>query len=179
MKQPYNQQEDAVYFIGEDSSRRRGRLRILIFILVCILIVTGTVVINSAFFNEKLPIFQEKITETVNVLPEKSKAPLFNGKYGMAAFPEWLGKHLKYPEGYELMDAKVIVEFTVQTDGSLGQFKIISSPKEKVFQEEVLRVLRQSPRWTPARLANGQAVEVRYTIPVQFSRVRTHIKLNL
>ena len=61
---------------------------------------------------------------------------------------------------------RVIVQFVVETDGSLSNFKVLRSSHTD-FEEEALRIIRNLPRWKPGR-KDGRTVRVRYIVPVVF-----------
>lgn len=61
---------------------------------------------------------------------------------------------------------RVIVQFVVETDGSLSNFIVLRSSHPD-FEEEALRIVRNLPRWKPGR-KDGRTVRVRYIVPVVF-----------
>ena len=61
----------------------------------------------------------------------------------------------------------VIVSFIVETDGSLSDFKIVKSLRDK-YDEEALRVLKAMPRWNPGK-QRGRPVRVSYTLRISFT----------
>jgi TonB family protein len=69
------------------------------------------------------------------------------GPEGWKAF---LFKSLKYPEAAvsNEVQGEVIVEFVVNTDGSVSDIRAISGPKE--LRDESVRVIRESGHWVPA-----------------------------
>lgn len=81
---------------------------------------------------------------------------------------EWISQHIQYPQNaYDShIQGRVIVQFLVKEDGSVGDAKIIRSVFPSL-DEEVLRVVRTLPKFNPAIL-NGKAVEYWFTIPVVF-----------
>lgn len=93
--------------------------------------------------------------------------PEFPG--GQMAFIEYLSKNVKYPES-EInsgVDARVVVTFTVNKDGSISDAKVTKSQGE-AFDSEALRIVKGMPNWTPATLC-GKPVTSKYTLPVRFS----------
>lgn len=113
-----------------------------------------------------------KQLDAVEILPKNAKAPLFDRQYPMEKFYVWIGENLEYPESLETIDAKVVVSFVIDTDGQLGDIAIVSQPEEKAFGEQVVNLLKKCPTWEPARLADGKATTVSYTLPVIFNRVK-------
>ena len=72
------------------------------------------------------------------------------------------------PEGGQ-MPARVVINFTVQKDGTLGLFKVLEAPKEKAYEQTVIELLKRSPQWKPARLSDGEEVNMEFTLPVVFT----------
>lgn len=91
--------------------------------------------------------------------------PQFPG--GEAALLKYITSHLNYPESSD-SQATVILQFVVETDGSIGQAKVIRSVDE-ALDKEAIRVIKSLPKFTPG-YQNGQPVPVWYTVPVRFSR---------
>ncbi|MFL5741771.1 MAG: energy transducer TonB [Flavisolibacter sp.] len=93
------------------------------------------------------------------------REPEFPG--GVSAWSNFLYKHLQVPEELEAGVKKtVVVRFQVSVDGSVTGFEVLQSPA-KVYDEEVIRVLKKMPKWKPA-LQNGQPVARYFTQPVTF-----------
>lgn len=101
--------------------------------------------------------------------------PIYNKVDVMAEFPggaaklmEFLMKNMKFPQEAlkEKVDGRVMVQFVVETDGSLTQAKVVKS-LHPACDAEALRVIKQMPRWTPAKV-KGKMVRSRFTIPVLF-----------
>lgn len=61
---------------------------------------------------------------------------------------------------------KVIIQFVVNVDGTLGDFKALTK-KGYGMEREVIRALKKSPPWTPA-FQNGKAVKAIRVQPVVF-----------
>jgi len=80
----------------------------------------------------------------------------------------YLSTRLKYPvEAREsTIEGIVMAQFIVQTNGTLSDFEIIRS-LSKETDEEVLRLLKSMPTWTPGKL-NGKPVPVKMGLPVRF-----------
>ena len=103
------------------------------------------------------------------VFPVVNSQPMFPG--GSDALKVWVEKTLRYPVLAEEhnQEAYVVVAFWVTHDGSVKNGRIVRSGGE-LFDQEVLRVIRFMPRWTPGR-ENGRPISVRYTMPVTFRLV--------
>ena len=64
------------------------------------------------------------------------------------------------------VQGRVIVTFVVERDGSITELKVVKSVDPSLDREAVL-VVRSMPKWTPGK-QNGEAVRVKYTMPVTF-----------
>ncbi len=108
--------------------------------------------------------------------PEVEKAwegksfPQFEGG-DVNNFFNWLKTQVRYPaEAVEGgITGKVMVSFTVTTDGSLANVKVLQSP-HNLLSEEVLRVIAKSPKWIPAVDENGKKMDVNLVLPISFSQ---------
>lgn len=81
-------------------------------------------------------------------------------KGGEVAFNKFLDTNLIYPK--RCLDAgisdTVWIKFVVSVDGTLSRFNVLNSIVDcPEFTEEVLRVMKLSPRWIPAQY-NGRFV---------------------
>ena len=170
-----NIKEDEVYFLGKQTEAKHHH-KIRIWIIASCIIALFAVCCYWAISSQQSldkDTAKGQMLDVVNVLPKGSYAPRFEGKYNMMDFCKWVAENLKYPKGYETIDAKVVVSLVVQKDGTLGKFKIISAPKNKIFEKTVIALLKSCPKWKPAKLADGSSVDVEYTLPVTFRRTRT------
>ena len=94
------------------------------------------------------------------------QAPEFPG--GENALMAFLSKNVKYPkEAFEnKIEGKVLVEMIIDKEGNTTQARI-SKGTNPYLDKEALRVANSMPKWKPGR-ENGQAVNVKYTFPIQF-----------
>jgi protein TonB len=96
------------------------------------------------------------------------KEPEFPG--GQEAWLKFLQRNLVAPSELEPGEKKtVFIRFVVAADGTVTGFEIIQS-SGKVFDNEVIRVLKKMPKWKPA-IQNGQPVPRFFTQPVTFMGV--------
>lgn len=88
---------------------------------------------------------------------------------GLIAFRSWVMSNLEYPTAaYDNnIEGTVVVHFVIDTEGCLTDTHVVASPHSSLTRE-VLRVLRMSPQWEPAR-QDGKTVLFRYSLPVIFS----------
>ena len=97
-----------------------------------------------------------------------AQKPGFNG--GDAnEFSKYVAQNVVYPEScrQSKIEGRVILEFTVTETGEVGDIRILRSVNSDLDREAV-RVVAQSPIWTPGRDENGKVVPVKYTFPVIF-----------
>ena len=95
------------------------------------------------------------------------KKPLFQG--GDAnSFTKWVNSKIDYPLSAQEnnIQGTVYLSFDVGVDGSLSNIKVIRGV-DPLLDQEALRVVKMSPKWTPGRQQN-KAVKVSYQFPVKF-----------
>jgi TonB family protein len=87
---------------------------------------------------------------------------------GMKAFYEYVRKNIKYPDEARNkgIQGRVFVQFVVDTDGSLTDIAILKGIGAGC-DEEALRLIENSPKWTPGK-QRGKPVKVRMSLPVVF-----------
>lgn len=87
---------------------------------------------------------------------------------GEASWKKYLEKNLKYPDRALKVNAKgeVRVRFIVDKDGSLSDIEI-SRSVEFSIDEEAMRIIRKSPKWTPATL-DGEVAKSYKIQPLTF-----------
>lgn len=102
---------------------------------------------------------------TVFVVVEEM--PEFPG--GELALRNFIGSTVKYPYNAvkENIQGRVFVSFVVKSDGTVANAKIVRGV-HPLLDQEALRVINLLPVWKPGK-QRGQAVNVAYTIPVQFA----------
>ena len=101
-----------------------------------------------------------RIFDVVEQMPE------FPG--GMRAGLEFMARNLKYPAKAQEAgkQGRVIVQFIVQKDGSLSDLHVLR-PVNPWLDAEAIRVIGTMPKWKPG-MQGGQAVAVKFTLPVTF-----------
>jgi TonB family protein len=92
--------------------------------------------------------------------------PQFPG--GAAALLKFLSENLKYPPLAKEngIEGRVILNFIVEKDGSLSDVRIVRDIGGGCGKEAV-RLVQAMPKYLPGK-QNGQAVRVKYTLPVAF-----------
>lgn len=107
-----------------------------------------------------VPVPDDKVYDVVEQQPE------FPG--GPSAMAKWFGDNIKYPAeaAKQGIEGRVIVQFVVGSDGTVGDVKLMR-PVNPLLDQEALRVINAMPKWTPGK-HDGKPVAVKYTIPVTF-----------
>ena len=90
--------------------------------------------------------------------------PEFPG--GLMEFYKFVGQNFKIPAeaSKNKIDAKAYMQFMVEKDGSLSDFKIVKDAGYGIG-EEAIRVLKLSPKWSPGS-NEGKPVRVMYSLPI-------------
>ncbi len=87
---------------------------------------------------------------------------------GLQALNKWIGNNLHYPEAAQQneIQGRVIVQFVVEKDGSVGNVTILKGV-DKDLDREAIRVVKKMPKWQPGK-NNGVAVRSYFRLPVVF-----------
>ena len=101
---------------------------------------------------------QDKVYRSV------AQMPRFPG--GEAALMKYIDSHLQEPQTQEKITGNVVLQFIVQSDGSIDEVKVVRSLHPD-YDKEAVSVVKSLPKFTPGR-QNGQAVAVWYTVPVNY-----------
>ncbi|MDE6346192.1 MAG: energy transducer TonB [Muribaculaceae bacterium] len=116
---------------------------------------------NEVIVEEKAPVVEEtKVFTSVEQMPQ------FPG--GEGELLKWISTHIKYPTiaMENNVQGKVVVQFVVTRDGSIGEVKVARG-KDPDLDKEAVRVVKTLPKFIPGKM-NGQAVNVWYTLPINF-----------
>ena len=83
-------------------------------------------------------------------------------------FSKWVNQRLVYPEVAKEngVQGRVMLQFTVNTDGSVSNVKVLRGV-DPSLDKEAVRVVSMSPKWTPGK-QRDRKVKVTYTFPVIF-----------
>lgn len=97
---------------------------------------------------------------------EVEQGPQFPG--GETKMFEFLSKSIRYPAecAERNIQGRVVVQFQVLKDGSIGQVKVVRGVDPQLDGEAV-RIVRTFPKFIPGTM-NGEPVNVWYTLPVNF-----------
>ena len=110
---------------------------------------------SATVHGENNPVF-------INVDP----VPVFPG--GQAALMKFINENLRYPAAAieNGIQGRVVVQFVVKKDGSVGDVKVIRGI-DPTLDQEAIRVCKTLPKFIPC-IQNGIPVDVWFTIPVIF-----------
>jgi len=100
------------------------------------------------------------------VLNYSEQLPSFPGGY--EALMKYLSEHIKYPRMAREngIEGKVLLSFVVDIDGMINDIKVVRSVGGGC-DEESIKVIKSMPRWKPGK-QNGQTVNVKYNLPINF-----------
>ncbi|MBQ0007537.1 MAG: energy transducer TonB [bacterium] len=92
--------------------------------------------------------------------------PSFPG--GTEALMKYFQSNIRYPVMAQEMgiQGKVICQFTVRKDGSIGDVVVLRSA-DKALDAEAIRLVSKMPKWKPGK-QRGKAVHCKFTVPVVF-----------
>jgi len=98
------------------------------------------------------------------VAPDRPTQPVG----GTQAFFDWIEKNQRYPllARQRKIQGKVMVEFMVQTDGSLTDARVIKKMGSGL-DEEAVRLIKAAPKWEPASF-QGKPIKQKMVLPVLF-----------
>ena len=129
----------------------------------------GTDDLNVVREHKNEIIVEEKKPEPVDdnkVLDVVEQKPQFPG--GEAALLKYVAEHIRYPAMAQEnnIQGRVVVQFVVTKTGAVGEVKVVRG-KDPDLDKEAVRVVKSLPKFVPGKM-NGHAVNVWYTLPIQF-----------
>ena len=129
----------------------------------------GTDDLNVVREHKDEVIVEEKRTEPVEdnrVFDVVEQKPQFPG--GEAALLKYVSEHIRYPAMAQEnnIQGRVVVQFVVTKTGAVGEVKVVRG-KDPDLDKEAVRVVKSLPKFVPGKM-NGHAVNVWYTLPIQF-----------
>lgn len=110
---------------------------------------------------------EEEVEEEAIPFALVENKPTFQG--GDAnTFSKWVNSQLEYPEIAKEngIQGRVTLQFTVNTDGSVSDVKVLRGV-DSSLDKEAVRVVSASPKWKPG-MQRDKPVRVTYTFPVIF-----------
>ena len=87
---------------------------------------------------------------------------------GMSAMMEFIGKNIKYPVAAQKakIQGRVVIQFIVDKEGNIICPRVIRGA-DPLLDAEAIRLTTIMPKWKPG-MQRGQAVNVKYTVPIMF-----------
>ncbi len=110
---------------------------------------------------------EEQVRLQNTIFEQVEQMPQFpGGEKEMYAF---MRKEMTYPPSAleERVQGRVVVRFVVGANGGIREIKVVQKVDPRL-DEEAVRLVKQMPKWMPAKDENGAAVSVYHTLPVIF-----------
>ena len=161
-----------IIMMNKKRTRTAGRIKYALFapLAAALLLASNISCVSTEKNEEELSATSEEsraikapegeIYQVVEEMPE------FPG--GMGECMKFIGKNIKYPaEAVEKgIQGRVIIQMVVTKEGDIAEAKVVRSI-DPLLDAEALRVINSMPKWKPGK-QKGEAVNVKYTIPVMF-----------
>lgn len=114
----------------------------------------------------KEPVKKVSKTDWSKAVPAKFKGKDVNG------FKYWVQDRVEYPrQAFEdKAQGRLKCEFTVGEDGKITSVKILETP-HRSLGAEVTRIIKNSPKWTPATGPDGRPCRNTFSMVIDFSLV--------
>jgi len=144
------------------ESRFKMIFKVLMVSFVCVM---SLFVFSSETIAQKVKDksdYDKTIMNDINDSIEKQ--PEYPG--GIEEFYKLVGMNFKIPAAAskQKLEGKAIIEFMVERDGSLSEFKIVKDLGYGIGNEAI-RTIKLSPKWIPGSI-NGKPARVLYTLPI-------------
>lgn len=166
-----------IIMMNKEKSNGAGHIKYALFVLPAFALLVAGNISCSQGASEKQDAKEETVAPDSVAAPTDGVAkdevfmvaeqmPEFPG--GMKELLKFLQNNLKYPENAmkNNVQGRVIVQFVVEKDGTLTEFKVARSV-DPDLDAEALRVLQIMPKWKPG-MQRGKIVRVKFTVPVSF-----------
>lgn len=166
-----------IIMMNKKKSNGAGHIKYALFVLPAFALLVAGNISCSQGASEKQDAKEETVAPDSVAAPTDGVAkdevfmvaeqmPEFPG--GMKELLKFLQNNLKYPENAmkNNVQGRVIVQFVVEKDGTLTEFKVARSV-DPDLDAEALRVLQIMPKWKPG-MQMGKIVRVKFTVPVSF-----------
>ncbi len=152
-----------------------------LFLLLLLPLLAGTTLLLAERVTpatDVIPLAEEPVVAPSEVLPEpppeepvkysllEAKPRFQDGDVGQ--FSYWVNQNLKYPQEAvkDSLQGRVTLQFTIEKDGSVTDVRVLRGCAP-ILDEEAVRVVSQSPKWTPGYV-KGEPVRVVFNFPVVF-----------
>ncbi len=124
--------------------------------------------ISEPNFQEDLPSEENKsrIDQVISTQLTGNTRPLpFNGETN---FNSYIEHSVTYPETVVKKTKETVkIKFTVNEEGGLENFQLVSGPSNSAFYNEAIRVIKNGPEWSPA-VKDGKLVTEEVTLKIVF-----------
>jgi TonB family protein len=128
--------------------------------------IKGCALVVLSFVDGKVPEKTAEIVDTSQVYTTVDEQAQFNGG-DLMNFRKYVAENFKVDTSSSKgVTGKIFVQFVVNRDGMVQDIKIIRSCGNQKLDEEAIRVLKSSPRWTPGKLV-GIKVKEQFILPIQ------------
>ena len=162
-----NRNVSAIDILGSNLKRfeRYSSATIIVF---AILLVTCVACTGSTSGELTTPIEERTPEKDNKEFISIERLPMFPDD-GDSGLLKWVQSNLKYPEIAKKngVQGRVVVQFVVKKDGSIGEIKVVRSV-EPTLDEEAVRIVKMLPNFVPGEI-NGEPVDVWYTLPIKFN----------
>jgi TonB family protein len=122
---------------------------------------------TTSTFEPNTTIIREARNKDNKLNGKIDEEPKFPG--GEEALQKYLRENMNYPEGAieRRVQGVVYVSFVISKNGTIKNAQVVEGV-DRELDEEAVRVVSEMPLWVPGK-KRGKSVNLRYTIPVQFS----------
>ncbi|MEG0992708.1 MAG: M56 family metallopeptidase [Bacteroidales bacterium] len=162
-----------IMMMNKNRSSRNSLLRYAFVLPVALVLVIACNSREEELTDEQI-IQEQKVASPISSVREgvddvftvAEEMPQYPG--GTDALLKFIGDNIKYPASAEAasIEGRVIASFVVTKEGKIKDINIIRGVVPEL-DEEAIRVIESMPDWTPG-YQRGQAVNVKYTIPIHF-----------
>lgn len=162
--------ESEVEYLEKEISRRHSLGKAVLIAGIGLTSLTAMASTSSDTASASSNGIQSQVCDTTlqnEVFGSSGHMPSFPG--GNGALMRFLSEHVVYPEeaAKNKIEGKVIVQFIVEKDGSVGEVKVVRGV-DKELDAEAVRVCKSLPKFSPGRNAYGEPQRVWYTMPITF-----------
>lgn len=144
--------------------------QIILLLTIATLLIPACILKRSTVSSEKIPTEQtaEPTVDTEYYATVEAPAR-FQGS-DISAFQAYLKKNIKYPAAAlkKRQQGTVAVQFGVNWDGKVEVFSVLKSSGYKLLDEEVVRAIKTSPAWEPAKIQNKRVGQL-FMVQVSFN----------
>lgn len=160
--------ESEVEYLEKEISRRHSLGKAVLIAGIGLTSLTAMASTSSNAITAFSSGIESQVTRSDNeIFGSSAHMPSFPG--GDAALMRFLSEHVVYPEeaAKNHIEGKVIVQFIIEKDGSVGEVKVARGV-DKELDAEAVRVCKSLPKFSPGRNADGEPIKIWYTLPITF-----------